>query len=447
MQRALILLLLGALSACVVTQHEVVVGSSEPTPVPTPVPRQTTRDISLCLSGGGYRAVLFHVGVLEALNEHGLLPRIRRVTGVSGGAIVGAVLGLAWNELQFDAEGRAVDLDERVTQPLDALTAETLDVGAVLSTFTASGSSRRVARDYAELLYGEARLADLPEGADAPEFVFLATELVTGLNWEFARRRMGGPRLGYVPAPDMRIADAVAASSAIPGVLRPTRITFAAEQKVLPDPSPQEVDAWTLAALRSMGRDELAAQIESDGMNAPDLAVLTDEIHDFENVAFAGKVDGDVYLIDGGLVNNMASDYCETHGLDLISNASLRWVGEVEPKPDGLMSSMARTVVAMRRYAEAHQVEQIYRRRIVGRRFAPPCDAAWRCAPGSVGFVEFSPRERAGEIPDELRVTARLSGLSPEERGALIAWGRERAAATLAELQNPTPRFEDSVKR
>ena len=40
-------------------------------------PRQ---GVALCLSGGGYRAMLFHVGALWRLNELGWLPRLDRVS-------------------------------------------------------------------------------------------------------------------------------------------------------------------------------------------------------------------------------------------------------------------------------------------------------------------------------------------------------------------------------
>ena len=35
--------------------------------------------IALCLSGGGYRAMVFHLGALWRLNEGGYLPRLDRV--------------------------------------------------------------------------------------------------------------------------------------------------------------------------------------------------------------------------------------------------------------------------------------------------------------------------------------------------------------------------------
>src|ERR1044072_8486054 len=63
--------------------------------------------VALCLSGGGYRAVVFHVGVLWRGNEPGLLPRLTRVSSVSGGSITAGVLGLHWGELSFDQAGVA----------------------------------------------------------------------------------------------------------------------------------------------------------------------------------------------------------------------------------------------------------------------------------------------------------------------------------------------------
>src|SRR4051794_41785177 len=43
--------------------------------------------VALCLSGGGYRAMLFHVGVVWRLHDAGWLERLDRVSSVSGGSI------------------------------------------------------------------------------------------------------------------------------------------------------------------------------------------------------------------------------------------------------------------------------------------------------------------------------------------------------------------------
>lgn len=52
--------------------------------------------IGLALSGGGFRSALFHVGVLRWLRRENKLGAIGSITGVSGGAIVAAHLGLNW---------------------------------------------------------------------------------------------------------------------------------------------------------------------------------------------------------------------------------------------------------------------------------------------------------------------------------------------------------------
>src|SRR5437016_5593248 len=61
-----------------------------------------TDGIGLCLSGGGYRAMMFHAGALWRLNEFGYLPRLDRISSVSGGSITAGVLASRWQQLSFD---------------------------------------------------------------------------------------------------------------------------------------------------------------------------------------------------------------------------------------------------------------------------------------------------------------------------------------------------------
>src|SRR5436190_4190633 len=78
--------------------------------------------IALCLSGGGYRAMVFHLGALLRLNEAGLLPKIKRVSSVSGGSITAGMLALRWKSLGFDpATGIAARLKEEVIDPIRSL--------------------------------------------------------------------------------------------------------------------------------------------------------------------------------------------------------------------------------------------------------------------------------------------------------------------------------------
>jgi len=50
-----------------------------------------TKDLSLALSGGGFRASLFHIGVLMKLAETGLLQKATTISTVSGGSIIGVL--------------------------------------------------------------------------------------------------------------------------------------------------------------------------------------------------------------------------------------------------------------------------------------------------------------------------------------------------------------------
>ena len=87
----------------------------------------------LCLSGGGYRAMLFHVGALWRLYESGLLKKAKRVSSVSGGSITAGLLGLKWSRLPVD--------------PIRDLADQTLDVSGVIGGILLPGTiAERVAK-------------------------------------------------------------------------------------------------------------------------------------------------------------------------------------------------------------------------------------------------------------------------------------------------------------
>ena len=58
--------------------------------------------MGLCLSGGGYRATLFHAGAILRMNELGVLPKLDRVSSVSGGSITAGILAKGWSRLALD---------------------------------------------------------------------------------------------------------------------------------------------------------------------------------------------------------------------------------------------------------------------------------------------------------------------------------------------------------
>src|SRR5256714_10528320 len=89
--------------------------------------------VALCLSGGGYRAMLFHVGALWRLNELAYLRELDRVSSVSGGSITAATVGRNWHALEFGSDGVAREFVSQVVEPLRRLAAKTIDVRSVIS--------------------------------------------------------------------------------------------------------------------------------------------------------------------------------------------------------------------------------------------------------------------------------------------------------------------------
>jgi NTE family protein len=134
-----------------------------------PEPNAVVSGTALCLSGGGYRAMVFHLGALLRLNEAGLLRRLARISSVSGGSISAGMLGLKWPRLRFDAGGVATNLVSEVVEPIRALAGRTIDsiaitVGAVLPGVSIGD---KVEAAYRKHLFGDATLQHLP---DHPRF-------------------------------------------------------------------------------------------------------------------------------------------------------------------------------------------------------------------------------------------------------------------------------------
>ncbi len=65
-----------------------------------------TAKLGIALSGGGFRAAFFHIGVLARLAEHDMLRRVAVVSCVSGGSIIGAFYYLKVKQL---LEGKRTD--------------------------------------------------------------------------------------------------------------------------------------------------------------------------------------------------------------------------------------------------------------------------------------------------------------------------------------------------
>ena len=219
----------------------------------TYLPEEKRDGAALCMSGGGDRAALFHLGALRRLNELGVLSKIGTFTSVSGGSIVAAQLA-TWLTRAEREPGKPVDgFDDGVAKPMRAFAARDVRTGAALARLhprnwlTPGAQSEALAEAYAQ---GPApgKLADLPE---APRFVFLASDMRFRDQWVFdtGERRVGSGQAGYAPLGDWTLAQAVAASSCVPGAFgvvhtrwQPRELTGGAYQEPDRDRLVREID-------------------------------------------------------------------------------------------------------------------------------------------------------------------------------------------------------------
>lgn len=184
--------------------------------------------IVLCLSGGGYRAMLFHLGTLWRLNNAGYLRKLVRVSSVSGGSITSAVLALAWRDLRFSGgtPDVAENFEELVVKPICDMATKLIDIWAGLrGIFVPTWSNKYVAGRYRSL-FSDHKLKDFPALDGGPEFVITASNLQSGVLWQFSRASAGDYRVGWVREPNVGVAEAVAASSAFPPFLSPAIFKF-----------------------------------------------------------------------------------------------------------------------------------------------------------------------------------------------------------------------------
>jgi NTE family protein len=144
-------------------------------------------EIGLALSGGGFRAALFHIGSLWRLCEIGALSKLTRISSVSGGSIVNGVLASRWGQLASDFSVQ--NYATLVVNPLREFCKLQIDAPSVAEGIFSPWSSagQILERKYSEHLFSIG-LHQLPE---KPRFVFNATNIQTGRDFRFSKPYMG----------------------------------------------------------------------------------------------------------------------------------------------------------------------------------------------------------------------------------------------------------------
>ena len=159
--------------------------------------------LGLALSGGGFRATLYHLGVVRFLRDSGSLQDVTDIASVSGGSILAAHLVLNWDRYngddasfsaasdemvrfaQFDLRNRIVrrlpmQFPLRLLAKLRFLNGRNHTPDAILEQY------------YKKYLYGDRCLYELPS---SPTLHMLATNVSTGALSVFNRNGL------YCPTP------------------------------------------------------------------------------------------------------------------------------------------------------------------------------------------------------------------------------------------------------
>jgi NTE family protein len=203
--------------------HQPLSASAPVRTTPQDQPAPLKDGIGLCLSGGGYRAMTFHLGALWRLNEAGYLGKLDRISSVSGGSITAGVLGLRWKDLGVTPNAPAPNFSI-VVDEVRAMAGRTIDIGSILEGAFGPGTvSAKIEAAYDDELFHGATLQNLP---DSPRLVINATNVQSGVLFRFAKPYMADWRVGKVNHPNVPLAAAVAASSAFPPVLSPAELDF-----------------------------------------------------------------------------------------------------------------------------------------------------------------------------------------------------------------------------
>ena len=207
------------------------------------------REVGLALSGGGSRAIAFHLGCLRALNDLGLLNRLQVISSVSGGSVISAMYAYS-NDSFAEFDARVVKLLRRgltggILREALRLSSIGKTVLSLAATVAVSGfrilfrivpslltpkalgpgkpppfrtfSRSEAFRGALQSVIPDTLMRDVAR--DSLAIVVNATELRTASAFRFGSRQSGCWRFGTIAPEDALVADAVAASAAYPPLL------------------------------------------------------------------------------------------------------------------------------------------------------------------------------------------------------------------------------------
>ncbi|MGA1867760.1 MAG: patatin-like phospholipase family protein [bacterium] len=349
--------------------------------------------MGLALSGGGFRATLFHLGSLWRLNEVGMLPKMDAITSVSGGSIVSAYLGVKWSKLTFDTNGISTNFEEMIAKPIMDFCSRTIDVCTILLGIISPfhHPSDLLISKYKKYLYGNQTLQDLPSHGRGPLFTIYTTSMQTGVSVRFTKSYLGEYHLGTIANPNIKIAHAVAASSGFPPPLCPVKLKI-------------DKELWQRTTISDLFDDD--------------------------------ELKSTLYMVDGGVYDNLGLEH-------LTKNCDIIFVSDAgAPFPIGRKIPGSRISMIMRTKRTldiiSKQTRALRVRNLIENYKSGTFKGAYWGIGTNIDEYPLQSQKLDPPLTNDNKITeslaemrTRLNRFTPEEQGRLINWGYALTDAAL----------------
>jgi len=186
------------------------------------------KKIGLALSGGGYRAAAFHLGVLSYMAENNLLENVTHISTVSGGSLVTGLIYKLNNYKWPTSEEYLSNVHEQAINILkntDLLEEEGWLAGIISWITNGKYAAHEVVVDKLQKIWKiDINFQRLD---DTPIWTINTTTGETGKSCRFEKSEMSDYKLGKILKPNFNLADILAASAGFPIVIGPLNVDLA----------------------------------------------------------------------------------------------------------------------------------------------------------------------------------------------------------------------------
>ncbi|TKX28739.1 patatin [Campylobacter sp. MIT 12-5580] len=227
-----------------------------------------TKDLKLglALSGGGIRALIFHLGVFEFLAKHELLEKVTHISSVSGASMFVGLL-YAKNSNAFPSSKQYIN--EVLPSIKEQILSVNLENKAIFKTLLSLGLNKKantIASALKEYWGIKTNFKDLPK---TPKLSIQCTSYQTGKRFIFSQDEIGDYAFGFVKDFDFALADAVAASAAFPFLigtfeLDTSKFSWCDEKGQNIEPKSKLLYLWDGGVYDNLGLEPIY-QIENNG--------------------------------------------------------------------------------------------------------------------------------------------------------------------------------------